>query len=328
MPSVRTKFAVGLFVIIGMTLVIVLVLILGMSQYFKEGRYYVAFFDESVQGLQKDSAVKYRGVRIGRVESISVAPDGNLIRIVFDLDEPLHKSENLVGQLRSIGITGIMFVELAQKTPDEPVASQVLSFEPKYPVIATKPSEMKQFLSDLYRLLDRINQIDVKGISDRVIATLDNINVTLEQAEIKKISISLQEVLKRSQTLLESDQWLKIRDNVLHSSQNLNQLLKDAGNTVSRVDESLKTHNKQIAHSIHQFKNAAESASTILQSGNALIHDTRASISSIDSELIMTLKNLELASRNVNALIQQILDQPSSLFFSSPPLPKQIEQMD
>ena len=59
-----------------MTVVVVFILWLGMVQYFQEGRKYVAFFDESVQGLQKDSAVKYRGVDIGRVEDIRVAPDG------------------------------------------------------------------------------------------------------------------------------------------------------------------------------------------------------------------------------------------------------------
>ena len=37
MPSVGTKFSVGLFVVIGMAMVIVFVLWLGMSQYFKEG---------------------------------------------------------------------------------------------------------------------------------------------------------------------------------------------------------------------------------------------------------------------------------------------------
>ena len=79
MPSVRTKFSVGLFVIIGMSLVVIFVLWLGMSEIFKEGRKYVAYFDESVQGLNKDAAVKYRGVNIGRVDQIGVAPDGRLI---------------------------------------------------------------------------------------------------------------------------------------------------------------------------------------------------------------------------------------------------------
>ena len=170
MPSVQTKFSVGLFVILGMTTVIVFVLWLGMSQYLKEGRHYVAFFDESVQGLKKDSAVKYRGVMIGRVESIRVAEDGELIRILFNLDEPLHDHDKMVAQIKSIGITGIMFVELERTRNGYIQLTPKITFETKSPVIATRPSDMKQLLTDIYDILNKIKQIDVKGIADRIIA--------------------------------------------------------------------------------------------------------------------------------------------------------------
>src|SRR6056297_537292 len=119
MPSVRTQFSVGLFVIIGMAVVVVFILWLGMVQYFQEGRKYVAFFDESIQGLKKDSSVKYRGVDIGRVDNIRVAPDGRLVQIVLNLREPLKDRENLVAQIKSVGITGIKFVELERIPKDE-----------------------------------------------------------------------------------------------------------------------------------------------------------------------------------------------------------------
>ncbi len=58
MASVKTKFSVGLFVILGISAVFVFIVWLGMYEFFREGRRYVVFFDESVQGLNKDSAVK------------------------------------------------------------------------------------------------------------------------------------------------------------------------------------------------------------------------------------------------------------------------------
>src|SRR6056297_3346379 len=116
MPSVRTQFSVGLFVVIGMAVVVIFILWLGLMQYFVEGRKYVAFFDESVQGLNKDSAVKYRGVDIGRVDDIRVAPDGRLVQIILELRQPLRDNEDIFAQIKSVGITGIMFVEL-EHTP-------------------------------------------------------------------------------------------------------------------------------------------------------------------------------------------------------------------
>ena len=73
MATQKTKFAVGLFVAIGFTLAILVTIWLGMSRFLQKGRFYVTYFDESVQGLDVDSPVKYRGVFTGRVESIGVA---------------------------------------------------------------------------------------------------------------------------------------------------------------------------------------------------------------------------------------------------------------
>ena len=89
MATLRTKFSVGLFLIVGLAIVIVGIVWLGMSNYFEKGRFFVAYFDESVQGLDKDSPVKYRGVYIGRVHRIGVAPDEKLIEVVMKIESEL-----------------------------------------------------------------------------------------------------------------------------------------------------------------------------------------------------------------------------------------------
>ncbi|MFW5937245.1 MAG: MlaD family protein, partial [Desulfosalsimonas sp.] len=215
MQSIRTKFSVGLFVIIGMSVVILAILWLGMSDYLREGDKYSAYFDESVQGLSTDAAVKYRGVSVGRVDQIGVAPDGRLVEIIFSLNKKLQNAENLVAQIKSVGITGIMFVELERQPPGEPLTTPGLDFETKYPVVATKPSDMKQLLSDVYDILSRIKQIDMKGISDRMTTIMDNFNRVLTDAEFEKISAELQKTIRRSNQILDPDQW-----NELHNSAN------------------------------------------------------------------------------------------------------------
>src|SRR6056297_2746179 len=129
MPSVRTQFSVGLFVVLGMAVVVIFILWLGLMQYFQEGRKYVAFFDESVQGLSKDSAVKYRGVDIGRVDDIRVAPDGRLVQIILDLRQPLRDNEDIFAQIKGVGITGIMFVELEHTPEGQIIEPPELSFD-------------------------------------------------------------------------------------------------------------------------------------------------------------------------------------------------------
>jgi len=56
----RLYFLVGLFVTIGVLLGAAAVIWLGASKYFQKGLMYATYFDESVQGLQADSIVKFR----------------------------------------------------------------------------------------------------------------------------------------------------------------------------------------------------------------------------------------------------------------------------
>jgi phospholipid/cholesterol/gamma-HCH transport system substrate-binding protein len=82
----KNYFMVGFFVLIGITAGIVIIVWLGASQYLQKGKTYATYFDESVQGLQIDSSVKYRGVDIGIVDKIRVAPDYRLIEIIMKIN--------------------------------------------------------------------------------------------------------------------------------------------------------------------------------------------------------------------------------------------------
>lgn len=325
MPSVRTKFSVGLFVIIGMTLVVIFVLWLGMSEFFQEGRNYVAYFDESVQGLNTDSAVKYRGVNIGRVDSISVAPDGRLIQIIFTANKKLQHVNELVAQLETVGITGIMFVELERIKPGEKVFKQHLSFTPNYQVIATKPSEMKQFLSDLYNILNRIQKIDVEGISNRLTTALDNLNKALVDAHIPKISSQVQQALKNTNRLLNAQKWEKVRTSLEASITNLNRLIKESNQTVVQVNSVFKKNVNRLNDTVRSVQTAADNANALFANGTAMIQNSNDRIDVLDQHVTTIIQNLNNATTNLNYLLTELKNQPSQLLFSEPAAPKAIE---
>ena len=71
MASRASKFLIGLFVITGTMIAVIIIIWVGAADFFMSGNTYVTYFDESVQGLQADSAVKYRGVEVGKVKSIT-----------------------------------------------------------------------------------------------------------------------------------------------------------------------------------------------------------------------------------------------------------------
>ncbi|MEN6615597.1 MAG: MlaD family protein, partial [Syntrophorhabdus sp.] len=107
----KTYFLVGFFVMAGALIAVGTIVWLGASQYFTKGERFVTYFDESVQGLQVDSSVKYRGVEIGMVEKIRVAPDYRLIEVIMKINFSGDAANNTIAKLKAAGITGIVYVE-------------------------------------------------------------------------------------------------------------------------------------------------------------------------------------------------------------------------
>ncbi|MFO7860572.1 MAG: MlaD family protein [Desulfosalsimonas sp.] len=295
MQSVRTKFSVGLFVILGMTAVILIVLWLGMAQYFQEGHKYTAYFDESVQGLSQDAAVKYRGVNVGRVEQINVAPDGRLIEIVFTLDKTLRKTANLVAQIKSVGITGIMFVELERQAPDELVTVPDYKFEPKHPVVATRPSDIKQLLSDINEILGSIKQVDVEGIS-----------------------VQLSQLLEKSNQLLDTQKWSRLRSSAEESLQNINGLITDTRRAVNRIDAAVNTSAGRFDNAVNQVGKAAETADDLFARGSASLDGAEVRVRDYDRQMADIMEQLREAAANINSLINQLERQPSQILYGEP----------
>jgi phospholipid/cholesterol/gamma-HCH transport system substrate-binding protein len=324
MATQKTKFAVGLFVAIGIAFAILLTIWLGMSRFLQEGQYCVTYFDESVQGLDVDSPVKYRGVFIGRVESISVAPDSKLIKVVLKIESGQKLDPNLVAQLRSVGITGSMFVELDQKKADEPDQSPALSFPSEYPIIASKPSEISGLIGGINEVLNQIKALDLKQISDTIKATLDNINQSVDDANIRRVSQTIELSFEKLEKVLADQRWNKILASADTAAQSLNILLDKADQTLFRVETILSGKEQTIKTALDDFSQAMKNANIFLSKGSALVGDADASVSQLMHHLLIAAQNLEKASDNLNQLMEALAEQPSQLFFGEPPQPREI----
>lgn len=327
MASVRTKFSVGLFVILGISLVVVFVLWLGMSEFFHKGRKYVAYFDESVQGLTQDSAVKYRGVDIGRVNSIGVAPDGRLIKIVFSANKEIQHREEVIAQLKSIGITGIMFVELERIGRGKTLAKQHFSFTPKYPVITTRPSEIKRLLSDVYDILARFKSIDFKGISQKLSLTLDNANKTLMDTNVKTISADLKTAIENTSEVMSPKKWDRLVVSMNKASETLGQVLEKTNRAVADADMLLKNKGPKIDTAIGSVRAAADKANALFTDTRGAIDQTGARMANYETQFSDILKNIREATSGLNDLVYELNREPSLIFFSEPAPAKAMDPM-
>ncbi len=172
MSTKSSKFLIGLFVIIGLLILAAIIIWVGAARILMKGSLYAVYFDESVQGLQVDSAIKYRGVEIGKVQSIDVAPDYRLIEVIMKIDLEGDLQNQTIASLKTAGITGIVFIELDRIQDGELSNSPKLTFKSDYPVIPSRRSEISRFLADTSVIMQNIKDIDFKGISDQLKNTI------------------------------------------------------------------------------------------------------------------------------------------------------------
>jgi phospholipid/cholesterol/gamma-HCH transport system substrate-binding protein len=192
MASRASKFLLGLFVIVGTLIAVIIIIWIGAADFFMSGSTYVTYFDESVQGLQADSAVKYRGVEVGKVKSINVAPDYRLIEVVMKVKLAEDLQSHTETQLRTAGITGIVFIELDQVKPGEKSSSPTISFKTKYPIIPSRRSEISRILADTNEIMKNIKAVDFSGLADQLKNTTKAVETFLGGKHTNNIMANLE----------------------------------------------------------------------------------------------------------------------------------------
>ena len=109
----------GLFAIGTIAAAVIAAIVLGLHAMAPAKVRYHTYFDESVQGLELGSPVTYRGVRIGSVDSIHIAPDRKHVDVILGLVASEARklglataAPDLRTQLEVQGLTGLKNVEI------------------------------------------------------------------------------------------------------------------------------------------------------------------------------------------------------------------------
>lgn len=333
MASQKVKFTVGLFVFSGIVIAVLAFIWLGMSSFLEKGQYYAIYFDETVQGLDIDSPVKYRGVTIGRVVDIDVAPDSKLIQVIAKMEKGHNINTNIVAQLSVVGITGSMFIELDLKAKDEPDKTPTLSFKPEYPVLASKLSNISEILEGIDDFLLQIRAIDIEGISGQIKVTLDNVNKMIADANIKGLSGKLESSLDDISAIAEKERWDRILSSAENAMKTLETVTGKADISAGRLDNTLASlekistgNEKAITLAINDFRTAMSKVNTLLDTGNSVVTGADDTVYQLGHDLNEIARNIEVATENLNRIIDIVSDQPSQLIFGEPPAKREAEE--
>jgi phospholipid/cholesterol/gamma-HCH transport system substrate-binding protein len=287
-----SSFVLGLFVTGGLLILASILIWIGATQYFERGRKYISYFDESVQGLQKDSEVKFRGVKVGRVDDIVIAPDNRQVGVVMVVNLKFDLTKEYVAQLQLTGITGVMFVNLVPRSPEKPYVPPEIVFVSPYPVIPSQPSEITRILSGIDEVIANLKELDTKGISKEAQVTFKEMQNFFGGEKTKHLIADLEVSsanLKKISTRINKD----------ISQGEIGKVLLEARETFEGT-RILVTNAKKDLEGMMLPETVGKSRQALVQI-NALV------------------ERLGQASETLNLLVERIYLRPPDLLFGKPP---------
>lgn len=337
MASARVNFSVGLFMTAGLALATLAVIWLGMTSFLRKGQLFVTYFDESVQGLVIDSPVKYRGVPVGRVQAIRIAPDYHLIEVVILIDDEHAEDENRfvdsVASISNVGITGAMFVEIDKRWPAAGDLSPKLNFTPEYPVIASRPSDIKKLFREIDEIAMKIQSIDFKGISDQAMLAFATVNTVMTEARFGDISADIRTLLASVNAAANPKRLESMARNMEQTVIASRTLMDKAAEELSRLDGILvqvqamvEANRPHVDTTMGAMASTALKADAVMTQSHATMFQMQAAIKDLEERLAVTADNLEQTSSHLNSLIGNVKDQPAQLIFGQPKAPRKVEE--
>lgn len=337
MASARVNFSVGLFMTAGLALATLAIIWLGMTSFLRKGQLFVTYFDESVQGLVIDSPVKYRGVPVGRVQAIRIAPDYHLIEVVILIDDEHAEDENRfvdsVASISNVGITGAMFVEIDKRWPAAGDLSPKLNFTPEYPVIASRPSDIKKLFREIDEIAMKIQSIDFKGISDQAMLAFATVNTVMTEARFGDISADIRTLLASVNAAANPKRLESMARNMEQTVIASRTLMDKAAEELSRLDGILvqvqamvEANRPHVDTTMGAMASTALKADAVMTQSHATMFQMQAAIKDLEERLAVTADNLEQTSSHLNSLIGNVKDQPAQLIFGQPKAPRKVEE--
>lgn len=144
---------------------------------------YDVAFTGSVNGLQEGSAVRYRGVPVGRVAAIRIDPENLaqiLVRLELRPDTPVR--DDTVATVEAQGITGIASIQLSGGTQG---ALPLTSSDPdRPPRLRAGTSALEQVFQSTPVVLGRIAAVLERMDNLLSDENLDNINGIIDDVEV------------------------------------------------------------------------------------------------------------------------------------------------
>ncbi len=324
MSAKANYFKLGLFIIVSIVLAIGAVLVLGANKLFQEKFIIETYLDQSVQGIEVGSKVKYRGVPIGNIRRISFTrnhytsrdkaqptshsyvmleieltaiPFSGMTAEVLSQELPKEVKHGLRARLTSQGVTGTSYLEIdyldAEKFPPLPI-----DWEPEHPYIPSAQSAFSRIVSSAEEVFNQLQSIDFMKIANGVERLIDSLDRKVTQLSLDKISTNAVQLLTEVR-----DSNRRIQE--LLGQPEINSAIRDLAAAAASIRRTAEA--PALTNSVVQLEKTLRRLDQV--------------VAGKDDDLEVALSNLRSLTENLKELTENAKRFPAYLFFGEPPKP-------
>lgn len=252
----------------------------------KEYDPYLAYFRESVSGLNVRAPVKYKGVEVGYVQAIGLDPlDPERVRLDLAIERGVPIRKDTVASLSVQGLTGIAFLDLAGGSREAPPLE---AMEPEgLPVISTLPSLFHRLDVSSSALMAELSQT-----AQSVGALLDAETRASLQQTIRDLSAVARIVAARSDAIDTSlADAARALSHGARASERLEELVQQVGSSAAAVERASAEVARAGASARRALEGVERFGTGTLPEVEALVGDARrltASLARLADELERT----------------------------------------
>ncbi len=341
-------FKLGLFVIGAVIAGIILLVVIGSGRWFAPKLTIETYFNESVQGLDLGSKLKYRGVAIGEVTRIGFTynkyeldkPMSDRQRYVLveaqieprllggratagDLTQPegarLEVERGLRIRLAPQGITGTSYLEIDYVDPPPPLLP--IYWQPENIYIPSARSTVTQFVNAAEEIIDRLHKLDIEGTLVNLNQLMITANERLAAIDTRSLSDRSVRVLGKMESTLDSIAAKKLSDEGVALLAELRASNADLKTLLAKPSlQKLPDDAEAAMVRIKDMVTDPKLAKAISNLERTLTRVDRL-FGGGEADLASSIENLRQITDNLRDLTEETKRYPANLIFGAPPPP-------
>ncbi|WP_321492225.1 MlaD family protein [uncultured Desulfobacter sp.] len=345
MTQKTNYFKLGLFVILSFALTAAMLIALGAGQFLKTETLAETYFNESVQGLAIGSEVKYKGVKIGSVKSITTPTKvydvaSNYVLVTFALSEdcyvgqtgknPKERMKKAVNDGLSIflsfnGLTGSAYLETDYKPKG--ADNLEITWTPENLYVPSHPSNIKQVSDALSQMLDSLGGLNIKEMKEDLSALLKGLNLTKVSAQAESLLKELRQTNSELGKILSSGHIKQILSDAGSSAADLKKIVHEAKVPIQQTLADINTASgsfKRMATGLEQgyqgkLSEMSDQMDTVLGSLEKTSQLLGNMIWTNADVIEKIIANLENTTENLNQFTRELREYPGRILMEAPP---------